>query len=128
MSKFQVNNDRSRDYTVPINTVIQPSIFGQHPPGQMPGAAAAPPYNGAQYPGQLSSGGWAATASPPQHMHMQMPMQNYPYMTPGVAPPGPPGTMPPGSMPQEMRPGPGSMYMQNPNGLPQPPAMPPYRQ
>ncbi|XP_057525697.1 polypyrimidine tract-binding protein homolog 2 isoform X2 [Amaranthus tricolor] len=119
---IKVNNDRSRDYTVPINTVIQPSIFGQHPPGQMPGAAAAPPYNGAQYPGQLSSGGWAATASPPQHMHMQMPMQNYPYLTPGGAPPGtmPPGSIPPSSMPPGSMP-PGSM----PPGSVLPGSMPP---
>ncbi|XP_057546786.1 polypyrimidine tract-binding protein homolog 2-like [Amaranthus tricolor] len=125
---IKVNNDRSRDYTVPLHAVIQPAVPG--PPAQMPGAANGPPYIGAQYPGPPSSGGWAATPQPPppQHLHMQTPMQNYPYMTPGVAPPGPPGTMPPGSMPQEMRPGPGSMYMQNPNGLPQPPAMPPYRQ
>ncbi|CAO2838672.1 unnamed protein product [Amaranthus hypochondriacus] len=127
---IKVNNDRSRDYTVPIHAVIQPSIVGQHPPGQMPGAAAAPPYNGAQFPGQPSSGGWAAAASPPQHMHMQMPMQNYPYLTPGGAPPGPPGTMSPGSMPpSSMPPGslpPGSMPLGSmPPGSVPPGSIPP---
>lgn len=134
---IKVNNDRSRDYTIPLHgAMIQPSILGQQPTGgQMPGATAPTPYNGAQYPGPPPpSGNWA----PPQHA-MQVPMQNYPYNVqpgPGAAPPGPPGTMPPGfmppgslppgSMPLEM--GPGSMHMQNPNGLPQPPAMPPYNQ
>lgn len=126
MSKFQVNNDRSRDYTIPIHGTIQPpSILGQQPTGPMPGATGAPLYNGAQYPGPPPSGGWAA-AGPPQHMPTQMPMQNYQYMQPGAPPPGPPGTMPPGSMPPDM--GPGSMHMQNPNGLSQPPGMPPYSQ
>ncbi|KNA07236.1 hypothetical protein SOVF_173630 [Spinacia oleracea] len=111
---IKVNNDRSRDYTVPIHGgMIQSSILGQQPPGggPMQGGNAPPPYNGGQYPGPPPpSGGWA----PPQHMHMQMPMQNYQYnMQPGhgATPPGPPGTMPPGPM-----------HMQNP------PGMPPYSQ
>ncbi|XP_021764576.1 polypyrimidine tract-binding protein homolog 2-like isoform X2 [Chenopodium quinoa] len=129
---IKVNNDRSRDYTIPIHgAMIQPSILGQQPTGGPMSGATAAPYNGGQYPGPPpSSGGWA----PPQHMHMQMPMQNYPYNMPsgpGAAPPGPPGTMPPGSLPPGSMPlemGPGTMHMQNPNGLPQPPAMPPYSQ
>lgn len=123
---IKVNNDRSRDYTIPIHAVIQPSsILGQQPTGPMPGPGAPPPYNGGQYPGPPSSGGWGAPPQGPHHM--QMPMQNYQYMPPGAAPPGPPGTMPPGSAPPgSMQPG--SMHMQNPNGLPQPPAMHPYSQ
>lgn len=79
---FQVNNDRSRDYTIPTTPVLntQPSILGHQP------------YNGTQYAqgpdphsGPQPSAGWNPTV--PQSMPMQM--HNYPY-----APPGGPGAVP----------------------------------
>ncbi|KAH9625670.1 hypothetical protein KSS87_000063 [Heliosperma pusillum] len=105
---IKMNNDRSRDYTQP-NPAIPPPIIAQQPPVPTSGAAPGQHYNGAHYAGPPASSGWG----PQQPMGMQMPMQNYPYMQQGSAPPGPPGTMPPGSM-------------QNPNGGPQQHAMPPY--
>jgi len=130
--KFQVNNDRSRDYTIP-NPAIQPPLLGQQPPMPMPGGSAPAPYNGVHYGMPPSSTGWGPTTAPPQPqpMTMQMQMQNYPYvpqgaMPPGAVPPGPPGTMPQGSMQPEM--GPGMIRMQNPGSVPPGGAMPPYSQ
>ncbi|KAJ8452711.1 hypothetical protein Cgig2_005047 [Carnegiea gigantea] len=127
---IKVNNDRSRDYTIP-NPAIQPPLLGQQPPMPMPGSAAPVPYNGVHYGVPPSSAGWGPTTAPPQPMPMQMPMQNYPYMPqgampPGAVPPGPPGAVPQGSMPPDM--GPGMMHMQNPSSMPLPGAMPPYSQ
>lgn len=90
---FQVNNDRSRDYTIPNTPVLntQPSILGQQP------YAGGPGYNGAQYaPGpdphaQPPSAGWNPGAVP-QSMPMQM--HNYPY-----GPPSGPPAMGPGAVP-----------------------------
>ncbi|CAJ1974366.1 unnamed protein product [Sphenostylis stenocarpa] len=81
---IKVNNDRSRDYTIPNSPVVnaQPSILGQQsvpmmgPPGQ--------PYNGSQ-------AGWG-TGPPAVVQSMPMQMHNNVYM-------------PPGSMPQQMAPG-----------------------
>lgn len=120
---IKVNNDRSRDYTIPNPGVIQPSLLGQSPPVPMPGASAQAPYNGVHYGGPpQSSAGWGPTGVPPQHMSMQqqMQMQNYQYMQPGAMPPGPPGT--------EMGPGHGMIHMQNPSNMPPPPGRPPYTQ
>ncbi|KAK9665308.1 hypothetical protein RND81_14G103700 [Saponaria officinalis] len=104
---IKINNDRGRDYTLP-NPAIHPPVHAQQP---MPGSATGPPYNGTHYAGPPGSYGWG----PPQPMGMHQ-MQNYQYMQQGLGPPGPPGTMPPGSM-------------QNPNGQPHQPGMPPqYRQ
>ncbi|GAB4826268.1 hypothetical protein Ancab_009133 [Ancistrocladus abbreviatus] len=129
---IKVNNDRSRDYTIPNNAMLgtQPSLLGQQPP-PMPGVTAAPaPYNGVQYAPtpegyagtQAMPAGWPPAAAAPQSS-MPMQMQNYPYMPPGAAPPG---AMPPTSMPLEM--GPGMMHLQNQGSLPQQSAMPPYSQ
>ncbi|WVZ18151.1 hypothetical protein V8G54_005473, partial [Vigna mungo] len=79
---IKVNNDRSRDYTIPNTPNAQPSILGQQsapmvgPPGQ--------PYNGSQT-------GWG-TGPPAGVQSMPMQMHNNVYM-------------PPGSMPQQMAPG-----------------------
>jgi len=86
---LQVNNDRSRDYTIPNTPNAQPSILGQQavpivgPPGQ--------PYNGSQT-------GWG-TGPPAAVQSMPMQMHNNVYMSPG-------------SMPQQMAPG---MQFQSPN-------------
>ncbi|GMH08916.1 hypothetical protein Nepgr_010756 [Nepenthes gracilis] len=129
---IKVNNDRSRDYTVPNTAMLgaQPMILGQQSV-PMPAAAAATQYNEAQYAqtpegyaGTQATPGWAPAAAAPQSMPMQM--QNYPYLPPPSAvPPGaipsasaPPRTMPPRSMPQE----PGIRMMH----LPPQSAMPPY--
>ncbi|KAL9225378.1 hypothetical protein vseg_001313 [Gypsophila vaccaria] len=97
---IKVNNDRSRDYTLPNPAILSPALRPPPPPVPMPGAPGGPPYNGGYYAGPPASSGWG----PPQPMGMQMPPQNYPYMQQGPPPPGPPGT------------------------LPQQPAMPPYSQ
>ncbi|KAI5568327.1 hypothetical protein POPTR_012G029300v4 [Populus trichocarpa] len=110
---IKVNNDRSRDYTIP-NTVMmnpQPSILGQQPV-----ATHGPPahtYPGAQHHQMMPqpSAGWA-TGGPPVPHSMPAQMNNNPYL--------PPGTMPP-----QM--GHGMMQMPNHGGLPHAPAMPPYR-
>ncbi|KAL8167460.1 hypothetical protein V2J09_008959 [Rumex salicifolius] len=81
---IKVNNDRSRDYTIP-NPVI-PSLVPQQPAG-MQGVGGIP-YNGMAYAspshqgyeGGPSSGGWP---TPGAH---QQPMKNYPYMPPGPGP------------------------------------------
>ncbi|KAK6121835.1 hypothetical protein DH2020_044448 [Rehmannia glutinosa] len=85
---IKVNNDRSRDYTIPNTPVLnsQPSILGQQPyPVGGPGVHA---YNGAQYapapdPHAIPphSAGWnPAGPAIPQSMPMQM--HNYPYGPP----------------------------------------------
>ncbi|GAB2265105.1 hypothetical protein Dimus_000172 [Dionaea muscipula] len=109
---IKVNNDRSRDYTLPNPAIMaaQPSILGQQPPpmtgGGAPGVLYAPPGGYAGPPASSAWGGQGVGA--PQSMPMQM--QNYPYMPPGGAPPGtlppssmPQGTMPPGNMSPELR-------------------------
>lgn len=80
-----MNNDRSRDYTMPAAPMMntQPSILGQQPP------SAAPQYNaGTQYmPGPegyagapQSSAGWIpGPPAGPQSMPMQQ-MHGHPYM------------------------------------------------
>ncbi|KAG8381164.1 hypothetical protein BUALT_Bualt06G0093900 [Buddleja alternifolia] len=91
---IRVNNDRSRDYTIPSTPVLssQPPILGQQPHnvGGGPGGHA---YNGAQY-GMAHDpragpppAGW--NAAPPHSMPMQM--HNYHYgPPPGAAPAMPP--------------------------------------
>ncbi|KAL8160476.1 hypothetical protein V2J09_002013 [Rumex salicifolius] len=96
---IKVNNDRSRDYTIP-NPAI-PSLLGQQPVA-MQGASTQ--YNGMHYgpgpegySGAPSSAGWPtspATSGAPQG---HSPMQNYQYMPSGQGT-VPPGTMPPGAM------------------------------
>ncbi|GAB2293971.1 hypothetical protein Dimus_028185 [Dionaea muscipula] len=131
---IKVNNDRSRDYTLPNPAIMgaQPSILGQQPPPMTggapppppppPAAAAAAHYNNAQYgptPGGYNPGpptttgsGWGVGVGAPP-----MQMQNYPYGPHGAAPPG---AMPPGSMPRETRMG---MQHQHDYG-----GLPPYSQ
>ncbi|XP_059448160.1 polypyrimidine tract-binding protein homolog 2 isoform X2 [Corylus avellana] len=112
---IKVNNDRSRDYTIPNTPMVnsQPSILRQQPVSAM---GPTVQYNGAPYtptqeqqqPGMpQTSAGWGPGVPPmPQSMPMQM--HSNPYM--------PPGTMPPQGM------------MQSPiqSGLPQSSMLPPY--
>ncbi|XP_055830083.1 polypyrimidine tract-binding protein homolog 2-like isoform X3 [Solanum dulcamara] len=123
---IKVNNDRSRDYTIPnvpmmnsqppmINS--QPLVMGQQPPSV--GGPGVHPYNGpTQYapaPHGLGapqhSAGWNSPvgAAPPQ---MPMQMHNHHYSMPASGPP-------------QM--GPGMMPMHGQNGLPHCGGMPPYR-
>ncbi|CAL5204023.1 unnamed protein product [Lathyrus oleraceus] len=113
---IKVNNDRSRDYTIPITPVVnlQPSILGQ--PVSMTGAPAQQ-YNGSQYtpvsdPGMIPQpqAGWG-TAPPAVAQSMPMQMYNNTYMPPGNMPP----QMPPGNMPPQMPPGNMPPGMQFPN-------------
>ncbi|MED6109946.1 hypothetical protein PIB30_038370 [Stylosanthes scabra] len=103
---IKVNNDRSRDYTIPNTPVVtpQPSLLGQHPVPMM--GAPTQQYNGAPPPAQYtpiseqtmlppSQAAWGAAPqvgpqSMPQSMLQSMPMQmhNNAYMPP-------PGAMPP---------------------------------
>ncbi|KAI5561895.1 hypothetical protein POPTR_015G020800v4 [Populus trichocarpa] len=115
---IKVNNDRSRDYTIPNNVMVnpQPSILGQQPV-----ATHGPPshlYTGAQFAPTTEhsmipqpSSGWA-TGFPPVPNSMPGQMNNNPYL--------PPGTMPP-----QM--GHGMMQMPSHGGPPHTHAMPPYR-
>nr|XP_009788716.1 PREDICTED: polypyrimidine tract-binding protein homolog 2-like isoform X3 [Nicotiana sylvestris]XP_009788717.1 PREDICTED: polypyrimidine tract-binding protein homolog 2-like isoform X3 [Nicotiana sylvestris] len=116
---IKVNNDRSRDYTIPNTPMLnsQPSIFGQQPP-QIGGPGVHPysaPAHYAPAPGVAPpqhSAGWnsaAATANP----GMPMQMHNHPYM-------------PPGSVPSQM--GSAVIPMHGRNGIPYSTAMPPYHQ
>ncbi|KAJ6976794.1 polypyrimidine tract-binding protein [Populus alba x Populus x berolinensis] len=116
---IKVNNDRSRDYTIP-NTVMmnpQPSILGQQPVATH--GPPAHPYTGAHFAPTTEhhpmmpqpSAGWA-TGGPPGPHSMPAQMNNNPYL--------PPGTMPP-----QM--GHGMMQMPSHGGLQHAPAMPPYR-
>ncbi|KAE9603991.1 putative RNA recognition motif domain-containing protein [Lupinus albus] len=96
---IKVNNDRSRDYTIPLTPVVnvQPSILGQQPfSNPMMGPPAQHQYN--PYPPISEQGlipqsqpGWGtAPSAPPQSMPMQM--HNNVYMPPGtMAPPMAPG-------------------------------------
>ncbi|KAJ6874703.1 polypyrimidine tract-binding protein [Populus alba x Populus x berolinensis] len=115
---IKVNNDRSRDYTIPNNVMVnpQPSILGQQPV-----ATHGPPshlYTGAQFAPTTEhsmipqpSSGWA-TGFPPAPNSMPGQMNINPYV--------PPGTMPP-----QM--GHGMMQMPSHGGPPHTHAMPPYR-
>ncbi|GAB2221934.1 hypothetical protein Drorol1_Dr00013130 [Drosera rotundifolia] len=100
---IKVNNDRSRDYTMPTNPAImvaQPSILEQQPL-PMTGGAVAAPYNGMQFaPTPEGYAGPPGSASWGQSMPMQL--QNYLYMPPGGVPPGalPLSSPPPGALPQ----------------------------
>lgn len=104
---IKVNNDRSRDYTIPMIPVVntQPSILGQPVPMMVPPAEQ---YNGSQYtpisdPAMIpqSQVGWG-TALPAVSQSMPLQMHNNIYMPAGNMPPGnvpmqmPPGNMPPG--------------------------------
>ncbi|CAN1267660.1 Polypyrimidine tract-binding protein homolog 2 [Linum perenne] len=108
---IKVNNDRSRDYTIPNTPPLmnpQPSILGQQP------------YGGGQYPppttehhsmmAPQTSVGWGAPPGAPPHTmhHHPQQMNNNAYMPPGAMPPQhgmmhmpPHGGMPPsgGTMP-----------------------------
>ncbi|KAM3682039.1 hypothetical protein ACB098_12G042200 [Castanea mollissima] len=115
---IKVNNDRSRDYTIPNTTPMvtsQPSILGQQPTSVM---GSTVQYSGAPFtpsqeqPGlpQQPSAGWGPGVPPmPQSMPMQM--HNNPYM--------PPGTMPPQAAP-------GMMQSPMQSGMPQSSMLPRY--
>ncbi|XP_061358255.1 polypyrimidine tract-binding protein homolog 2-like isoform X3 [Gastrolobium bilobum] len=91
---IKVNNDRSRDYTIPNTPVVNapPSILGQHPVVPMMGPPAQQ-YNGSQYTPTSeqalmpqSHGGWG-TAPPAGPQSMPPQMHNNIYMPPGTMPP-----------------------------------------
>ncbi|OMO68943.1 hypothetical protein CCACVL1_19748 [Corchorus capsularis] len=118
---IKVNNDRSRDYTIPNPALVnpQPSILGQQPVQTM-GPPAAHQYNGTQYapgseqgmmPPPQHSAGWAS-AVPPMPQSMPVQMTNHPYMPT------------PTSMPQ-MAPT-GMMQMPGQGGIPPAGTVPPY--
>ncbi|GMI71606.1 hypothetical protein HRI_000829900 [Hibiscus trionum] len=97
---IKVNNDRSRDYTVPNPAMVnpQPSVFGQQPVQTM--GPTAHQYNGAQYGPGVSqpmmppqpSAGWAAgVPGVPPSTPVQM--THHPYMPPASMPQTTPGTM-----------------------------------
>ncbi|KAE9608893.1 putative RNA recognition motif domain-containing protein [Lupinus albus] len=96
---IKVNNDRSRDYTMPLTPVVnaQPSIFGQQPVSNlMMGPPPQQQYNlyppiSEQGPMPQSQTGWG-TAPPVAPQSMPMQMHNNVYMPTGtVAPPMAPG-------------------------------------
>ncbi|XP_057950429.1 polypyrimidine tract-binding protein homolog 2 isoform X2 [Malania oleifera] len=90
---IRVNNDRSRDYTIPNTPMLnsQPSILGQQP---VPVAGpSTQQYNGTQFApapdgpvAHQPSAGWGSAVSgvPPS---MPMQVHNQPYMPPGSMPP-----------------------------------------
>ncbi|KAE8717471.1 Polypyrimidine tract-binding protein-like protein 1 [Hibiscus syriacus] len=97
---IKVNNDRSRDYTVPNPAMVnpQPSVFTQQPIQTM--GPAAHQYNGTQYgpgvgqpmmPPQPSAGWTSGVPGVPQSTPVQM--TNHPYMPPASMPQMTPGTM-----------------------------------
>ncbi|KAK2390637.1 hypothetical protein P8452_27885 [Trifolium repens] len=127
---IKVNNDRSRDYTIPLIPVVnaQPSILGQPVPMMVPPDQQ---YNVSQYnpisdPAMIpqSQAGWG-TAPPAVAQSMPLQMHNNIYMPPGNVPPQmlsgnmPPGNMPPGNVPPQMPPGnmPPGMQFSNPGML-----------
>ncbi|CAN0891806.1 Polypyrimidine tract-binding protein homolog 2 [Linum grandiflorum] len=110
---IKVNNDRSRDYTIPNAPPLmnhpQPSVLGQQPPQP---AGPSHPYGGSQYPppttdphhsmmAPQTSVGWGSPAGipPGAPMHHQQPMHNNAYM-----PPHQHGMMHGGTMPPHYRP------------------------
>lgn len=96
-----MNNDRSRDYTIPNNPPMvnsQPPVVGQQP-GQMMGPSTHQ-YNGNQYgpsaeqqPGvqPQQSPGWGSGGPGAPY---SMPMHNPGYMPSGTMPPQQHGMMP----------------------------------
>ncbi|KAL3718384.1 hypothetical protein ACJRO7_003510 [Eucalyptus globulus] len=115
---IKVNNDRSRDYTIPNTPMMnpQPSILGQQPASAV--GAAPQQHGGVQYaptPAQPTMhhpplAGWGPV--PPAQ---SMPMQGH----------NPPPYMQPGTLPFQM--GPGMMHGAGHPGLSHPPPMPPYQ-
>ncbi|XVF50953.1 hypothetical protein PTKIN_Ptkin04bG0145000 [Pterospermum kingtungense] len=121
---IKVNNDRSRDYTIPSPAMVnpQPSVLGQQPVQTMAPAAHAHQYNGTQYapgleqpmmPPQPSAGWASAVPVPSQSMpaqmtnhHPYMPRASMPQMNPGMMQmPGQSGVLPPaGTVPPPYRP------------------------
>ncbi|GLU24381.1 hypothetical protein SLE2022_403210 [Rubroshorea leprosula] len=96
---IKVNNDRSRDYTIPNTAMVnpQPSILGQQPVQMM--GPGAPNFSGTQYPPNAEqammpqhSGGWGS-ALPPVPQSMPMQMTSHPYMPPATMPQMVPGMM-----------------------------------
>ncbi|KAI3987935.1 hypothetical protein MKX01_021049, partial [Papaver californicum] len=92
----KVNNDRSCDYTIPDNSMInaQPSILG-HQPGPVMGPSAVPNYYGShQFPvagnGIMGIMGVPAGPGYPGASHHSMQLPNNAYMPPPPPPPGAP--------------------------------------
>ncbi|KAI4307141.1 hypothetical protein L6164_030358 [Bauhinia variegata] len=116
---IKVNNDRSRDYTIPNAPVVnsQPSLLGQQPVTMM-GAPPVQQYNGVQYAPtheqhvvpQPAVGWGTSVPAAPQSMPPQM--HSHPYMPP------------PGPMPPQMAPG--MMQFPSNNTLPHTTTMPTY--
>ncbi|KAJ0100586.1 hypothetical protein Patl1_20317 [Pistacia atlantica] len=111
---IKVNNDRSKDYTIPNTPMVnpQPSLLGQQPHPMV--GTAAHQYNGSQYPPthqhpgmhQPSAGWGSAAPAIPQSMpmmnnHSYMPAGTMPQMGPGMMQMPGQGSMPPhiGTMP-----------------------------
>ncbi|XP_024928002.1 polypyrimidine tract-binding protein homolog 2 isoform X2 [Ziziphus jujuba] len=114
---IKVNNDRSRDYTIPNVPMVnaQPSILGQQP---VPAVTPTQQYAGPQFaPAEQGvmpqpSAGWGSTVpAVPQSMPGQM--LSHPYMPP-------PGTVPPQI-------GPGMMQLPSQGSLPPQTMVAPYR-
>ncbi|XVE64343.1 hypothetical protein DITRI_Ditri07aG0094000 [Diplodiscus trichospermus] len=116
--RIKINNDRSRDYTIPNPAMINPqsSIVGQQPVQTM--GPAAHQHNGTQYapgleqpmmPAQPSAGWASGVPAVPQSMPVQMTNHSY---------------MPPASMPQMT---PGMMQMPGHSAVPPAGTVPPYR-
>ncbi|WJX16607.1 hypothetical protein P8452_06613 [Trifolium repens] len=100
---IKVNNDRSRDYTMPTAPPpvmnIQPSVSGQQqapmtgPPSQHYNTAQYAPSNNQNFIPQ-SQAGWGTAPPAPHPMQQQQRMHHNPYMPPGTMPPqGGPGMM-----------------------------------
>ncbi|KAF8379679.1 hypothetical protein HHK36_029123 [Tetracentron sinense] len=114
---IRVNNDRSRDYTIPNPAMLnsQPSILGQQPVSML--GSAAPQYSATQFApvangiiGPRPMAGWGPTITAiPQPMPNQLPNHTY---------------MPPGDMPHQMVPG--MMQLSSQSSQPPVPTMTPY--
>ncbi|KAA3470392.1 polypyrimidine tract-binding protein-like protein 2-like [Gossypium australe] len=99
---IKVNNDRSRDYTIPNPAMVnpQPSTLGQQPVQAM-GGPASHQYNGIPYASGLQptmppqpSGGWTSTVPAVAQQSMPVQMSNHhPYIPPSSMPQTNPGMM-----------------------------------
>nr|CRL16784.1 Polypyrimidine tract-binding protein [Rhododendron simsii] len=108
---IKVNNDRSRDYTMPNAPMLnaQPSLLGQQPPTHPMAGPGPQQYSSSQFPPPQGLGmpqhsaGWGPSSAP-QSTPLQM--HNHPYMQPANMAPG-------------------MMQFHSQNGVPR--AMPPYQ-
>eukprot|EP01018_Ginkgo_biloba_P013361 Gb_07421 [translate_table: standard] len=97
----KVNNDRSRDYTIPKSGILQnqPSVLGQQPSALPPGVGGNSPSSPFMYSGnQLGSG---VHPPPPAGMAGSRPMQRWEYDQPHAVSQAAGSTFQ-GSMPNQM--------------------------